>query len=135
MADTTNQAQDTQQTNDGDAQKTFTQAEVNQIISERLSRERAKTEPTQEQMRVDELNAREAKLSCKEYLLEKGYDSRLLDVLDTSSPDTFRQAADLLQEIAAEKETPIKIVGATPASGTGGAKMPDPIASAFKLKR
>ena len=43
---------------DAGTQKTFTQDEVNNIVQERLARERAKNEPTPEQIREKDLAAR-----------------------------------------------------------------------------
>ena len=40
-------------------EKTFTQEEVNNIVQERLARERAKNEPTPAELREKELTARE----------------------------------------------------------------------------
>lgn len=109
---------------------------MNQIVSERLQRERAKTEPTQDETREQELNAREAKMNCRDYLTEKKYDARLLDILDTSNADSFKEMVEKLREVfpAIEPESLPRF-----ASGTGSARLmgkePDPIASAFKLKR
>ena len=74
--------------------KTFTQEEVNRIVSERLARERAKTEPdTKEQ----ELSARENRLKCKEFIIGTGvYPPELLDVLDTNDFDKFKEQAHRL---------------------------------------
>ena len=43
------------QPEDNGTEKTFTQDEVNRIVSERLSRERAKAEPTEEEKRCQTL--------------------------------------------------------------------------------
>ena len=48
--------------------RTFTQEEVNQIVSNRLAQERAKGEPTEAEKRESELAAREAALACREYI-------------------------------------------------------------------
>lgn len=76
-------------------EKLFTQEQVNEIIKKRLGRQ--KEEETDEQelkAREKELTARESKLSCKEYLIEKGYPAELLDVIDTSDVETFKNKAD-----------------------------------------
>ena len=65
-------------------EKTFTQEEVNNIVQERLARERAKNEPTPAELREKELTARENKMSCKEYIAEQKYPSELLDLFDTA---------------------------------------------------
>ena len=82
--------------------KMFTQEEVNQIIKERLDRERAKAkppEPTEEEKRAQELTARENKLSCREYLVNSGHPAELLDILDTSDPKDFQRKAESLMKL------------------------------------
>ena len=86
---------DTQPVDNGTpaAEKLFTQSELNEIIRIRLERERAKSkpsEPTEEELKQKELSARESRVSCKEYLLDSGYPIELLEILDTSDPDTFK---------------------------------------------
>ena len=78
----------------------FTQEQVNEIIKKRLGRQ--KEEETDEQelkAREKELTARESKLSCKEYLIEKGYPAELLDVIDTSDVETFKNKADKANDV------------------------------------
>ena len=76
-------------------EKLFTQEQVNEIIKKRLGRQKEDEADVQElQAREKELTAREKKLSCKEYLLEKGYPAELLDVIDTSDVETFKNKAD-----------------------------------------
>ncbi len=82
--------------------KMFTQEEVNQIIKDRLDRERAKAkppEPTEEEKREQELTARENKLSCREYLVNSGHPAELLDILDTSDPNDFQRKAESLMKL------------------------------------
>lgn len=84
-------------------EKKFSQREVNEIIRIRLERERAKQqpkEPTEAELmqqeaeqKQRELDARESRLTCKAYLMDSGYPSELLDVLDTSDPETFKDRA------------------------------------------
>ena len=71
-------------------EKTFTQEEVNNIVQERLARERAKNEPTPAELREKELTARENKMSCKEYIAEQKYPSELLDLFDTTDTEQFK---------------------------------------------
>jgi hypothetical protein len=95
MADKNNEKDVQQETNtqsEGNgtqAERTFTQEEVNKIISERLTRERTKAEPTAEEQKTKELNARESRIACREYLLEKGYPSVFADTVDTSDTEEF----------------------------------------------
>lgn len=117
------------------AGKTFTQEQVNQIVSERLARERAKADPDPMEDRDKALTARENAMDCKEYLAEKGYPAALLDILDTTRSDVFKQKVEALVgtlpelDPAAGGKTPVFTRG-TFQSGSGGGH--DPIAEAFK---
>ena len=79
-------------------ERLFTQSEVNEIIRNRLARsktsEAKQAEPTEAELRERDLMARENRLSCREYLLEKSYPRELLDILDTSDPKEFNKRAD-----------------------------------------
>lgn len=80
--------------------KTFTQDEVNRIVSDRLAREREKlTQRTQTDEWEQALKAREVRLDCREYLDTKGYPAALLEVLDSSDTARFKAAADKLVEL------------------------------------
>ena len=52
----------------GQGEKMFTQDDVNRIVSERLARERQKTEPSAIDEREIQLKARESRLDCRDYL-------------------------------------------------------------------
>lgn len=96
-------------------EKMFTQADVNRIVSERLAREKAKTEPSA----IDEreialkaretaVKAREARLECRAYLkeLSKGGKAAssvrgLVDVLDTTDVEQFKKTVTALLELGA----------------------------------
>lgn len=76
-------------------EKLFTQEQVNEIIKKRLKNQKEIESSMQEvNTRTAELTARENRLSCREYLLEKGYPAELLDIIDTSDVDTFKNKAD-----------------------------------------
>lgn len=77
----------------------FTQEELNNIISERLARERAKMEPSPMEQREQELTARENRLSCREYMEEKGYPMGLMDILDTSNLQKFQETIEALDKV------------------------------------
>ena len=66
--------ENTQQTTNSTPEETggklFTQQQVNEIVRERLARERAKAEPTAIDERETALKAREARLDCRDYLEE-----------------------------------------------------------------
>ncbi len=89
-------------------ERMFTQDDVNRIVSERLARERQKTEPSAIDEREIQLKARESRLDCRDYLegLVKGGKvasgvTGLIDVLDTSDKDKFQKTVDSLLEIGA----------------------------------
>lgn len=122
--------------------RTFTQDDVNRIVSDRLAHEREKLQASAKDTdREKALAAREARLDCREYLDTQGYPTALLDVLDSSDTDKFKAAVEKLVKafpaITGTGSTPRKYVGWTPGSssapkdGSGG---PDPIRAAFKPK-
>lgn len=116
-------------------QKTFTQDDVNRIVQERLSKERSKLETvsnTTLEEREAALSERENKLSCKEYIQEKGYDVRLLDILDTNDADKFKKTTEELNAIYSGKQ--VKKVPCFSAPTPGVPLGNDLIAEAFKPK-
>ena len=121
--------------NGGTGGKTFTQDEVNRIVSERLAREREKfTQQPQEDEREKALKAREARLDCRDYLDSKKYPAALLDVLDSSDAEKFKAAADLLVKqfpgVVAADLTPPPYA---PGTGSGPVGFDhDPFAEAFR---
>lgn len=77
-------------------EKLFTQEEVNKIVAERLKRERSKAEETavaDHDTRAAELDARESRLACREFLLDSGLPASMLDCLDTSDLEKFKEKA------------------------------------------
>lgn len=76
--------------------KTFTQEEVNNIVRERLARERAKAEPSQPDQREQDLTARENALVCREYIAEKKYPKELLEFFPTDSAEQFKASVEKL---------------------------------------
>lgn len=120
--------------------KTFTQEEVNRIVSDRLTRERAKQDPQQdpaaEQLaqRERDLTARENKLTCTEYLKGKGLDATLMDIFDTSDAARFQTNVEKLLEAYPSIDPAKKGKIPTFTTGTGRGSGPDPIAQAFGRK-
>ena len=94
----------TEQTAEAEQEKKFTQADLDRIVGERLKRVRAdqRAAASEEQaaqaatltQRENDLSSRESRLTCREYLLDKAYPAELLDVIDTSDPQAFREKAD-----------------------------------------
>lgn len=68
--------------------KTFTQDEVNSIVSERLKRERESITKQLEQ-REKELQAKENAFECKEWLKEKGYPTDLTELFNAENKEDF----------------------------------------------
>lgn len=106
-------------------EKLFSQEDVNRIVKERLERDRAKrgnasapAEPTEAEKKEAELNARETRLDCRAYLLERGYSPELLDILGTSNFEHFMKAADdvyrLVHESARQIAGPAPLYDNTP---------------------
>lgn len=116
--------------NGGTGGKTFTQEEVNRIVSDRLAREREKQPKDDE--REQALKAREARLDCRDYLDSKKYPASLLDVLDSSDVEKFKAAADTLvgkfPSVVSQEVPPPYATG----TGTGNYFGSDRIADAFK---
>lgn len=78
--------------------RTFTQDEVNQIVSDRLARERAKHEESPQEMKEKELSARESRLSCREYIIKEKLPVELLDLFPTGDMDSFKASVKKLKE-------------------------------------
>ena len=78
--------------------KLFTQEEVNTIISDRLKR--------QKEALTADITARENKMKCYEWLKEWDYDMGLLEALDTSDFDVFRQTVINLRKLDWQPKTP-----------------------------
>lgn len=140
MADEVNTAGTQQQNADpaatGEtAAKSFTQEQVNQIVQDRLAREKAKGTAELEQKQHD-LEAREARLTAKELLSQNHLPAELVDVLDCSDPnkleDKISQLQTFIQKHDADMRKNTKFVGFAPAHGSGKIPDIDPIASAFQ---
>lgn len=104
-------------------EKLFSQADLDRIIGERLARERAKAEPSESDVREANLRAREARLSCREYLEGEGFPTALMDILDTSDADKFKAAVEALDQIVylpSPKRRPAPRFGTRPVGGGSG---------------
>lgn len=103
-----NEPNNTQPEDNGvQAEKTFTQEEVNRIVSERLAKERSKVEQSQqiqEDQRTAELTARENLVTCKEFIMDNGYPKEILDCIDTSNPEEFKKKAETLNNAFLEHQ-------------------------------
>lgn len=147
--ETINTNQDTQQqpttptpevSGEQGGERMFTQDDVNRIVSERLARERQKTEPSAIDERENQLKARESRLDCRDFLegLSKGGKAAsgvlgLIDVLDTTDKAKFEKTVSALLELGAfnPQLEPLKI---PPVDYHGGPDTGHLIADAFKPK-
>ena len=105
-------------------EKLFTQADLDRIIGERLARERAKAEPSSEDAREADLKAREARLSCREYIAGEGYPADLLELFDTTDAEKFKAAVEKLDGMVGlpsnhRKPAPRFATGAGSGGGNG----------------
>ncbi len=113
------------QTNSNEEVKTFTQEEVNRIVSERLNREKGKIDADREaeySKREAELNTRELRLQAKEVLNEKGLSHELLDILNYSNKDEMLKNLDILDGVIkaeVEKQKPPVMSGFQPNMSSG----------------
>ena len=104
-----------QQAENNGSERMFTQSELNNIVADRLARERSKSAE-----RVGDLDAREkdlktreealeaksqrfnqweAREACKQYLTDNHISAALLDKLDTSDPEAFKTAVKAVQSV------------------------------------
>ena len=94
-------------------EKLFTQEQVNEIVKKRLAKvKQGEAEPPEDYVaksvklteKETELTAKENRLSCHEYVIEKGYPKELLNTLDTSDVEKFKERADMLNGIYGRKD-------------------------------
>lgn len=143
MSENTNTNQNTEQQSEttptpeasgGQGEKLFTQADLDRIIGERLARERAKAEPSPEDAREADLKAREARMTCREYLSDKKYPAELLDILPTGDAEAFKASVDKLATLLRSPSpagSTIHVDLGGPLTGSPG-RNTDGIANAFK---
>ncbi|RKJ39784.1 DUF4355 domain-containing protein [Acutalibacter sp. 1XD8-33] len=102
---------------EGAGETTFTQDQVNKIVSDRLAREKAKSEAALAE-REQQLAQRELLLTAKEKLTESGLPVELLDALNVSSPEAMEKAITTLKGVIDKikgEARPVKFYGAKPA--------------------
>ena len=111
-------------------EKLFTQSEVNEIVKKRLARVKDLGSEEQVSITDHDLTARSNRLDCKEYLLNNGLSTALLDVIDTSNKDAFIEKVEALSGIVKEAK-----VNSYPAVHDSGEPItitaPDSVKSAF----
>ena len=106
-------AQEDNQHEEQPEEKMFTQEEVNQIIKKRLERqgkqyqakeaEAASEAEKALESRTAELDSREKRLDCRAYLMDKKYPLDIIDIIDTSDVDAFKEKADRVMDMTGNK--------------------------------
>lgn len=85
-------------------EKTFTQDEVNRIVSERLARDKGKNSAELEK-REHELEQRELAMTAREKLAERGLPKELAEVLRFSDDESMNKSIDAIEKIINENKT------------------------------
>ena len=119
-----NKTMNNNQNPDGAGEKTFTQEQVNQIISDRLARDRAKGEAALAE-REQQLAQRGLLLTAKEKINEIGLPAELVDALNVSSPEALEKALSIVKTVMDKHKSearPMKFSGAKPAESLSGVK-------------
>ena len=101
----------------GAGEKTFTQSDVNDIVSRRLAEEKAKGEKTLRE-REQEIRQRELLLDAKKKLIENSLPVELLDALNVSSPEAMDKGITTLKDVFDKikgEAPPRKFYGTKPA--------------------
>lgn len=121
--------------------RTFTQEQVNAIVSRRLAEQKAAQEADSVR-REQELNKREMVIRAKELLSEKGLPKELADVLRYETEDELVKAVGAIEHVKGFKNEEADAAGGRQGvhiqenrlpEGVGHGA-PDLIAEAFKLK-
>ena len=121
-----------------ESEKLFTQEELDRIVNERLTRQKRSMQKSNDiSGKEQELNAREARLNCREYLSERGYPAELIDIIDTTDFDGFKDKADRLESLLAAKtkKPQMRFVFDTGAPLGKSENYTDNLAKAFKPKK
>ena len=84
-------------------EKTFTQEQVNAIVSKRLAEAKASNESALNK-REEELNQREMRIRAKEFLSERGLPKSLADVLKYSDEKSLAAAIDVIEHTRGFKD-------------------------------
>ena len=122
--------------------KTFTQEQVNAIVSDRLARDRQK-QSEEMSKKEQELAQREFRLNSRQKLIDRGYSESLMDALNCSSEEAFNKALDIIDSLIKER-TPSKEQAeleknrarfTTPMNLSSGARREeDPVRKAMNLR-
>ena len=100
-----------QQAENNGSERMFSQSEVNNILADRLARERSKAgdlDAREKDLKAREeafeaksqrFNQWEAREACKQYLTDNHISTALLDKLDTSDVEAFKTAVKAVQSV------------------------------------
>lgn len=118
--------------------KTFTQEEVNKIVSKRLTEEREKMQKEQDATlaeREQAIKAREMRMSAIEKLQEKGLPTSLADALNCSDEKALESGIEILSNTYGQASTGTNTHVEQPYSPRGGGAplKDDPIRRAMGL--
>lgn len=114
----------------GQGEKLFTQADVDRIVGDRLARVK-RDKATDE--REAALKARENRLDCREFLSDKKYPTKLLDILPTADVEAFKASVEQLAGLFRRMEDDGPTIMVDLAAPLGGSlPRSNPIADAFK---
>lgn len=91
-------------------ERTFTQAELDQILSDRLKKERTKYQQ-EAQARAAELDKRERLLTAKADWSKRGLPADLIDTLDLSNEKAIDTAAGILSQYTTTNDQPKNMRG------------------------
>lgn len=83
-------------------EKKFTQADLDRIVKERLKRAERNMDTAQQSdlaTQKAELDKKESRIDCHQFLLDRGYPLELLDILDTSNLTEFKSRAAKIQSL------------------------------------
>jgi len=97
--------------------RTFSQDDVNRIVSERLAKEKTKNEAELVKKEA-ELAQRELTLVAKELLSNKGLPVELYEALNLTSKEAMEKSISIIQGVIGKIERPqLTFKGAVPATG------------------
>lgn len=96
---------------EGTRERTFTQDDVNRIVSERLAKEKSKASNSEEfekknaelETRAEELKAKENRLNALGTLRDAGYPDELADVIRCSNADELKKTMEVIDKIIKER--------------------------------
>lgn len=111
---------------EGAGERTFTQEQVNQIIGERLAKEKAKGEAILAE-KEQQLAQRELLLTAKEKINAMGLPAELVDALNVSSPEALEKSLNIVSTVLNKHKAeaqPFTIHGAKPAESPGRERKP-----------